>query len=78
MSVSEIKWSACTREFTVAAGLSAWAHLKIVNVIEFYPQDMHNSKDIQVTSMIMAYSFAVISRAGFLFFNDNLLLYPLI
>lgn len=42
MSVSEIKWSACTGKSVVAAGLSAWAHLKIVNVIGFYLQDMYN------------------------------------
>lgn len=44
----------------VAAGLSAWAHLKIVNVTEFYLWDMYNSKDIQVASQIMALSFAYI------------------
>lgn len=66
MSVSEVKLSARMEEFMVAAGLSAWAHLKTVNVIEFYLQDMCSSKDIQATPQTMAFSSSlIILRSGF-------------
>lgn len=57
MSVSEIVIST-QGEFLVVAGLFAWAHLKIVNVTEFYLRDMYNSKDIQVASQKIFFCFS--------------------
>lgn len=65
VSVSEVKWSAQMDEFMVAAGLS-WAHLKTVNVFEFYLQDMCSSKESQAIPQIMAFSSTlIILRLGF-------------